>query len=662
MIYAVARLPPENHGGRNRTGAGLHLDILEETAKKRRLLLPGPRPSMNFSPTRVLPGLAPWLFVAALGADVSPALAAPPEPANPAAGRVVMLPPIFVAEPRLAPPPWHYANLPGMEFLSSADDVTTGQLIERVYQLHQKLDVFLPSPFRVKFTVPVSYILYGEAQEMVDLKDFAAGPHPAGGAGDAAALTLRYLPNFRFWEQDELAVFFLLQENAAGTGNIYLNPAYLRYAMETRTPPLPRWFIDGMMALYRNSAIEVAPIYSGFSRSAARSVSVSGHSDPDATGSRLPYGSVLVRLPGEMLGPDSALPFDKDARGKIRLPPLSSLFATPPPPGARRPEAENDGEAPTDEKERRYAAWWSQSALFIHWALHRDGGEGRAAFWKFVARASVEPVSEALFRQHFGLGYAEADKILAGYFRTSAGTAVQLDARDAPALPAVNLRPASKPEISRLKGNLERLEIAYVREKYPALAPRYLAQARHTLRQAYDHGDHEAGLLEALGLCECDASDDAAARPFLEAAVKAGAKRPRVYYELARITYQALRAQDSATRLSASHTAELLELLFSARAHPPPLPQVYELIAAVWLQSAVAPTRGNLAVLDEGLQLYPGNLQLIYLTAVVAASYGWRDAATRLVGVGLQRAPEGPDRLRFLKLQSALGDAPARGR
>jgi hypothetical protein len=140
----------------------------------------------------------------------------------------------------------------------------------------------------------------------------------------------------------------------------------------------------------------------------------------------------------------------------------------------------------------------------------------------------------------------------------------------------------------------------------------------------------------------------------LEDAAKAGAVRPRVYYELARIKFQELRASKTAPQLDASQTSELLALLSSARSKSPPLAEVYELIASIWLQSGVTPGRADLAVLEEGVRMFPADLRLINFSSVLYAANGFGDDAAQMVQLGLQEAPAGPDRARFLKLQSVL--------
>lgn len=563
-----------------------------------------------------------------------------------AADRVFVLPPIFVVDAQFI---WRYAKLPGMEFLSCTDQLTTAELIERIYNLNQQLDAFVPPQLRVNLVVPTSFVFFGEGQEPVDLQKMVAAVRQSQAdakPGTAEALTIHYLPNFRFWEQDEMAVFFVVKDDAAGAGSVHLSPDYVRYTMENRTPALPRWFIDGMMALYPGTSLQVEPVTSHFFTASSETAPIQ------------PYRSVSVRLPRWMFGFKTSGAFIRSDGWKTKIPPISVLFAAPPARGDGWPGTDPTLLTRADGRNAQFIDWWSESALFIHWALHRRDGKARAAFWKFVERASVEPVTEGMFHEYFGLNYAEMKQTLIDYLPDAVTAVVQLEVQASSAMPAVELYGATPTQISRIKGNLERLEIAYVQAKYPALADKYLAQARRTLQRAFDRGDRDTGLLEALGLCECDAGNDARARQFLELAVEAQAVRPRVYYELARLRYQLLRTKNADAKFNADQTAGLLRLLSAARSHPPPINQVYELIASVWLQSAVAPSRENLAVLDEGLRLFPQNLRLIYFSAVLQASRGFNAEATRLINLGLQLAPEGAERSRLLKLQSALAVTP----
>ncbi len=446
-----------------------------------------------------------------------------------AADRVVMLPPIFVEESQFPPPRWRYVKLRGMEFLSCCDDATTGELVERVYHLNQRLAAFLPAEFRLRLSAPITFVLYGETQHPVDFKEMiAALQHPAGEAAALEAMTIRYLPNFRLSARDEMAVFYIPGSNFTGIGYIHLDEGFIRSAMAGRTPPLPPWFVEGMMALYQNSSLE----------------------DEDLYAAKFPFGSAQISLPNELFGSETKRLFDADPNWKTKLLPVAELFSSPPPGNNAGPDP-NRNPAGDTAKDIRYARWWSQSALFVHWALSNGDDQSRAALWIFAQRAGEQPVTEAMFKEFFGLGYAEMDRRLADYLPKAVRAPIRVYSDVVPELQPFSLRMATDAETSRIKGNVERLEVPYVRSKYPALTSKYLDQARRTLRRAYDRGARDPGLLEVMGLCECDAGDDASARPFLEAAARSGAVRPRAYYELARIRLQALRAGRSRDATSA---------------------------------------------------------------------------------------------------------------
>lgn len=106
--------------------------------------------------------------------------------------------------------------------------------------------------------------------------------------------------------------------------------------------------------------------------------------------------------------------------------------------------------------------------------------------------------------------------------------------------------------------------------------------------------------------------------------------------------------------MDAVQAAKLLTPLFAARAMAPALPEVYELIADVWLHCAVQPERGHLAVLTEGIHLFPRRPVLVYRTAELCAARGFAAEATELVRLGLKIATDEADRARFTALQEKL--------
>jgi hypothetical protein len=300
--------------------------------------------------------------------------------------------------------------------------------------------------------------------------------------------------------------------------------------------------------------------------------------------------------------------------------------------------------------------WVSEAALFVRWALDGKTPAQRAAFFDFVARACDQPVNERVFTEFFGFDFAAGDAQLAAYLPTAVRKDLTLKPERMPKPPTVALRDATDTEISRLKGDWERLEVGFVKKRSAELAGKYLEQARRTLGRAYERGAREPGLLAALGLCECDAGDDARAHEYLEAAAKFGPLRARADYELARLRFAAAEAKPAGAggKLTADQLAEVFTPLFAARAQQPAQPEVYELIARGWARCEIAPSPGHLAVLDEGIRLFPRRTELLYRTASLLGERGSPAQVAALIALGMRAARDDADRARFTALQEKL--------
>ena len=133
--------------------------------------------------------------------------------------------------------------------------------------------------------------------------------------------------------------------------------------------------------------------------------------------------------------------------------------------------------------------------------------------------------------------------------------------------------------------------------------------------------------------------------------------RPRACFELARLRFADMKANAGGTdaKLNTTQMAEVFTPLFAARAGNPPLAEVYELIAEVWARSAVPPTRGHLAVLDEGVRFFPRRSGLVLRAAELRARHGFPVEAEALVRIGLRSAADDATRERFVQLQTQLG-------
>lgn len=611
------------------------------------------------------------------------------------ADAVIELPPYVVEEKGEKSPAWRYASVTGLEVISRCSDDVTRQWIDRQHRLHELLALILPREFQGRSDVPTHYILFSEdatpeaAREMVTAirahetrqnafrtkarsSEVVVEGLPNGGStpvsGDGASV--RFLPNFRFWDQDSRAIFFVMNEAVYDPAGITLTPGYVRSLIESRRPALPAWFGEGLVTLYETIRLPVAPVMAPLARPTMSDSAYQLKYRPDQydIATFKPFVWVTPQETEQMIRAYAA----QAERGAAGLPdgfpflPLTTLFSARP--------------ALTDEAAR--TLWRFEAALFINWALNpsrhllpaADGSDplddpkfnGPQALWKFLTHASAGPVTEANFKECFGFGYAEAEGRLLRYLPLAAMTRTlpngmqggyQLALPTPPAPLAVELREATPAEVGRIKGRLDRLEIAYVRElyaAYPDLVAKYVTQARHTLRRAYDRGSRDPLLLAELGLCEIETGTDAAALPFLEAAVAAKIVRPRVYYELARIRYATIRAKNAGEKLSPAEAGDVLQPLTTALRQAPALPEIYELIAEVWLRSAGGLSAAQLAVLDTGVRLFPHTSRLVVATAILHDLHGNRERARALVNQGLSSATAPADRDRLQRLQAAL--------
>jgi hypothetical protein len=548
----------------------------------------------------------------------------------------VALPP-FLVEEQTKGPPWRYAEVMGFEVLSRCRDATTRRVVEAHHRLHALLGELLPPELRLQFTVRPTFILYDEelqpasSQEVIRKmlqtapagmdEDFGALPGARGFRPPSTTRRISFLPNLRLWDRDAMAVFMIVRRDSFETDRLSLTHDYVRYLLTGRIPSLPAWFIAGLLTLYQKTN------YDG-DRLTLEPIVWPAYVPPDP-----------AKLEPGVEPPVGALP---------------QLFQ--PPPAAPHPKVAFDLARVLGDQAAK--AWLAHAALFVRWGLDADSRAHRGAFWRFVARSAVATNSEALFVECFGFDYAAARTRLNAYLPA----AIRKDAvfrldRSAARLAPFTLSDATDAQIARIKGDWERMEVPYVRKLSPELAPKYLDLSRRTLRRAYDRDYREPGLLAVMGLAEVDAGNDAGARDFLESAAALGSLRPRANYELARLRFAAVRAPDApaAARLTAEQAASVLHPLFAARAGEPPLPEVYELIAEVWSASAHPPTRAHLAVLDEGVRLFPRRSVLTLRTAGLYLDHGFRDEAGILLELAARTNDDASSLARIAELRARLG-------
>jgi len=289
----------------------------------------------------------------------------------------------------------------------------------------------------------------------------------------------------------------------------------------------------------------------------------------------------------------------------------------------------------------RYPIWQAQAGLFVRWAFDDRTFARRQAIWKFAARASAEPATEAMFKDCFGLGFAEMDGQLNAYLGKAANEPLDLFSATAIEIPARHPREATEAETARILGDWERKEIEFVKTSHAEFADLYSQQAEQTLLGAYRRGERDPRLLAAIGLYECAVGQDLQARGFLEAAVQAGVARPRADAELARIRLSAALAEPgNGGKLDAGQVASVLNLLKPLRSQPPPQFATYMLSALTWAHASIAPGPADLAMLEEGIYYFPDDPRLILAVARVEAQAGRRNVLMALLDRGLQKVTD----------------------
>jgi hypothetical protein len=557
----------------------------------------------------VVLGLLPWFTwpTAAVGQASDPAIKLPP----------------MIVEDSKDKPRWLYAFVGGTEYLSLCSSKVTQRYIETHERRMQLVRVLVPESFLVRMDAPTTMILYSQ-----DTKQSRQSPASSEAlrtllrtqAGDWNSAQLRldrapaFAPNMRIDDRDTHASFAFINETDFDPTVMIVAPNYVRYQLERRVPLLPAWLIEGIDQTYRNSDFTQEPI------------------------SLAPF-TWIDRYESSR--------FEASADRPRPLLPAIELFA----PDCLRGE---DKSHP-----RRVAVLQSEVALFVRWALD-SGGPSRAALWKFAARCAEAPVTEEMFQECFDFGYAELRDRLSDYLVRAVREKARILPGPLPDIPRITVRPATPNEIARLRGEWERCAANYVQTRLPEYRATYLAQAQRTLRRAYDDGDRDPRLLATMALGHLENGDEAAARPLLESAVAAGIVRPRIYYELARLRWNALKRDQPATRsFTYAELAAVFEPLRSAARQAPALPEVFGLFAEAWVRCTSQPEPRDVAILQQGARGFALRENVNFPLALALARHGHNAEAEALLSLGYDYVTDESMRARFSQLRAWLTARPS---
>ena len=510
---------------------------------------------------------------------------------------IIELPKFIVTDSRILPPPeaWRYAEIPGFEILSNASARETGRFVRDFQMLQEVVSGIWPAARLATPVVPTSLVLCARGNSFNAFL-------PGNFIRESLQMNSLFLQDE---ERVAIVIDFALNELQLGDGTTEASDPYRAFYLQyfrflirrMSAQPPPPWLEEGLVQLFASvdfnkKMIDFAKIGDGFG--------------------------------GERTG-------DFNQRLAQRgLVPMEILFAPVRPP---------QDEAPF---------WDSQAYEFVHLCLYGEGRRYQKPFLKFVSRAGWEPVTEAMFKECFGMSYKEMELELRSYVEFTAYEYIQFRAKkgtkglDEP--PPIQLRDATDAEVGRIKG--EALRLAGNADA-----------AHNALIAPYVRGSRDPQLLAALGLSELASGQTDRARKFLEAAAQAKAVRARAYLELARLRYASAAAQsaDGTGPLNAEQTAQVLQPLLTARTQPPPMREMYAFLLDVWAHSTRVPTRGDYDLLLAGAQAFPRQFELIYRTAEFGIQYGFTSDATRLVEHGLKYAPTPEGKALFAQLKTRLG-------
>ena len=589
-----------------------------------------------------------------LTAAVAAGRASPASAGLPTTGQVVELSPFMVSGTRI---PWRYEALPGYEILSSYPDSVTRDFVLGLDHARRLVHAFVPDNLLASFDVPHATIL-SDPDLMSSLSQGVlqdgSGRENWHLFGIRSANGRQVFPNMELNDRDRTVAFVSRLDRTFQPASEKTGDGRLRFLLERRTPPLPRWFVAGIMNLYSGVAAVAVDTGAVKTRESHSSMgpsprvyemdemdSYSRRDDRLRTDGSY-EGVVSYRIPvltwispaeTKALGPRQD-GFCPDGTDKASV--MKSLLEEDPPeePGASQ-------------------LWNARAALFVRWGLYGGDRPGKRAFWEFVAQAAAERATEAVFRNRLGMSYAWAASRLNDYLPGAVEEPVDLQLEPAAGFSPRQLRQATPAEVARMKGEWERLALVHVTESYSDSESGFI---KAELTRACALAPHDSRLLSVLGLFDCDSGAGTDGERFLEAAVKAGVPGPRVYYELAELRYKKVRGPGDIP-LSAADAAHVIEPLEAGQRQSPALREDYELMEKVWSHSEARLSRQQWALFDAGLEKFPKDLDLLYQVAVVSAANGYRNEAAAEAERGLQRSSAAEDQDRFSKLLAETAKA-----
>jgi len=530
--------------------------------------------------------LAALLITCGLGAPCVTAEGETAAAAGQVADEIVRLP-AFRVEDHAIPPPmergWYHAAIPGIEIFSHGAKTTAQELAAEYQTLDQVLQIVWPKT-AANTLGKTTIILCGETQFNAFLPETDRQSH--------------YPYTYRLLHDDEQDI--LLLSAAAGLTKGH-RLQYLRMRLARLAPEMPPWLREGLAQVTADMEIDKDEIVigrvSGKRRTTSEEDAFTGeHSiaadDVSAGLSIETTTSTVASIEDEeqfnvFFNHQSFSPDDIDTREMI---PFAEMF----------------GPEPVDN--RRRMTWRMQCWAFTHLCLY---GHNQAFIGSF--RTLIEngvsgsgALTEEKFKDAFKLSFAEMQTELRNYTQWTEVAAKRLRAKK-----GHELKTPLPVEFSEVQD----ADLAVAKSEAYRLAGR-IEEARNECLAAYRRDQRPPVLIGTLGALEMVRAqgDLQHARALLETAFASGESLPAfVCRQLVRSRLAEAQARERSGQraLNAAQTSSVLKLLFMAAQQKPVAAETYRLLVEAWEMSPAKPSRGDLAVIREGLQLYPNDTWLV---------------------------------------------------
>jgi hypothetical protein len=540
-------------------------------------------------------------------------------------GKTLELPTLTVTEQADLPPveDWRHTRIAGFEVLSNASEKETQRLLADFHKFQQAVRLVWPA--NAQRLVSASLLLCGSKDKF----DVFLPPGAADGDKIVPSLLLRNREQIAIVVdvQTELVTIndpgALLATGGASAEyqvdhyrQVYRE--YVHFLLSQGEVRPPAWMEEGLAQIIMDIELTRQSMILG---------KIDTHKGSAKGGSPLEAAAEDATVANAVVGEQ---PFNVVLQTRKFIPFDRFLALTHDSPEASSPLGNN--------------LWAKQAYAFVHYCMFGEKLRYKDAIAQFVGRLAREPLSEELFRDCFKVGYADMEKQLRGYLRHTRHQYQQypLKPADNVAPADILLEPATPAQIGLLKGDALRLAGKS-------------ADAQREYQLAYRRGSREPALLAGLGQVDPDPEN---ALKYLNVAIKEGIPSPTAHVALARLRLAAFRAEQGPDgRLTNAQMAGVLSPLFKARSLPPQLPATYETIAEAWALSSVPAKPEHLAVLDEGIRLFPRNHALLYQSALLYRGAGKPETARSIAQLALRYSQDEAQRARFETLLNELPPA-----